>query len=243
MPTKATMTSLLVALLCLLLLTTPTFAIPQCKSANGGGSADDVDCRKLHIVTLALNRALFNKKTRHDAGMKIYNHIVSTALTASDIATACPGVEHSFQHWDAMNNQIQAAFWYNDSTGADTFAVCGAKLVAERSAMQTKINQDAGVIKHGLEVNAITLAQDQKPLTCFNGVKDQGEVDVDCGNAACGLSCASGEHCLYNEDCIENCFAEKCMIINAATTTTTTSPLTLLTLVLVVSVLMSVVLA
>ena len=41
---------------------------------------------------------------------------------------------------------------------------------------------------------------------CNNGVKDQGETDVDCGGVcvAQGKQCNNGQNCSYNADCKSN---------------------------------------
>src|SRR5687767_6916548 len=47
------------------------------------------------------------------------------------------------------------------------------------------------------------------PDTCFNGTKDTGESDVDCGGSC--RKCMPGKICDSNDDCHVSCTANKCV--------------------------------
>lgn len=106
--------------------------------------------------------------------------------------------------------------WYDDADGNDIYANCSKAFMANEGTIRSTVNKDKHVNDIGVSLSTIHSSPAPKPLTCFNGKRDLGEVDVDCGAEACEISCASGSRCLYDNDCIENCFASKCMIINAA---------------------------
>lgn len=210
---------LLFVALCILLLvltTTHVSAMPECRKDNGGGSADAVDCRRTDVVAWTFSGPLFDKNHDHDTGMKNFAHIMSIALNVVDFPTMCPNTQWRVQDWRPEVNQIQSIMWYDDADGNDIYTNCSKKFIGEEGTIRAAVNKDKRVNDMGVSLTVIYPLSVPKPLTCFNGKKDLGEVDVDCGADACEMACASGSRCVYDTDCIENCFASKCMIINAA---------------------------
>jgi hypothetical protein len=49
--------------------------------------------------------------------------------------------------------------------------------------------------------------------TCFDGVQNEGETQIDCGGPCVGVySCADGDSCSTSSDCISNnCVGDVCM--------------------------------
>ena len=55
------------------------------------------------------------------------------------------------------------------------------------------------------------------PSTCFNGLRDSNEVDVDCGLAACGVPCKDGSVCNVATDCASGiCHLGNCLPVHCA---------------------------
>lgn len=49
------------------------------------------------------------------------------------------------------------------------------------------------------------------PVSCSDGMQNQGETDIDCGGPNCPLSCMIGQSCLVNGDCHSNvCMSGQC---------------------------------
>jgi cysteine-rich repeat protein len=75
---------------------------------------------------------------------------------------------------------------------------CGGSLCARCGNQQAcKVNGDCFA---GLVCPPSTL-RCAKP-TCSDGLKDQGETDVDCGGPVCKSTCATGQKCSSNTDCV-----------------------------------------
>jgi hypothetical protein len=79
----------------------------------------------------------------------------------------------------------------------DTGRHCFAATDCTSSVCET-VGADGGVIDAGADAGVGKTCQ---APTCSDGVKNQGETDVDCGGATCA-PCASGKKCAQGSDCV-----------------------------------------
>lgn len=100
--------------------------------------------------------------------------------------------------------------------GVESNATCGDKKCGA-SETCSSCSKDCGVCPpacgNGLCESGETASScpaDCSAPTCSDGIKNQGETDVDCGGAACS-ACLIGKMCLQNSDCSsQNCLAGLC---------------------------------
>ncbi|MBI5393647.1 hypothetical protein HZA96_07310, partial [Candidatus Woesearchaeota archaeon] len=65
---------------------------------------------------------------------------------------------------------------------------------------RVKAQNIVGLVSNISESSGITVDTSLKPLNCTNGIKDEKEMDVDCGGS-CSVKCADGITCRSNSDC------------------------------------------
>ena len=61
------------------------------------------------------------------------------------------------------------------------------------------------IIKISYTTVAVTIRQIEKIIeSCYDGIKNQDETDIDCGGRIC-RKCIDGKRCITDDDCINNC--------------------------------------
>lgn len=105
--------------------------------------------------------------------------------------------------------------WFGGPTDFET-SKCAAKLTAEAQTIRQSLSTSADFQSLGIEIpQALDIETQTRPATCFNGVKDEGEINTDCGNDACDLKCLEHLTCTRAEDCVQECFASICQFVSA----------------------------
>ena len=116
-------------------------------------------------------------------------------LLASDCATQS----------DCVNNLCALSPCFDSSkSGDETDVDCGGATCSARCA-DGKACAQASDCQAGLACSTSSVCTSD---LCNDGLKDNGESDIDCGGASCAARCAQGESCRASSDCTSGLICE-----------------------------------
>jgi hypothetical protein len=105
---------------------------------------------------------------------------------------------------------------YGGPDDAEAFSVCSNKLFLEAITIKTALSTSQEFNALGFELTRpFQHTAQSRAATCFNGVKDNGEIGVDCGGDACDFKCLEHSFCAKGTDCVQECFANVCQYLSS----------------------------
>lgn len=75
----------------------------------------------------------------------------------------------------------------------------------------TALFKSLGLSVSDVSISKMMVQSSSEPYTCYDGIKDGKESDVDCGGTDCEARCAASQMCSVKEDCADgSCNSGKC---------------------------------
>lgn len=102
--------------------------------------------------------------------------------------------------------------------GGDSAAriICNNALISRRIDIYNTVNRNTEFSTTELVITGMEASSVPRNSHCYNGIKDEGEINTDCGHEACDIKCHEKQTCVVGPDCVQECFASICQFYSGA---------------------------